>query len=477
MNNKNCNRCAGDSRYIVCEDCDKDCGLIEYRIGYRTDYLSSKKNILYGWIYTTKWERHRSTGTNDFLEAREIVRGWAREARNDKLLKSTRAKRTLFWLFKMYKLHQAPKETVANSLKVETVFNRYSVSQVFCTTLVKDLTGEDISNIIAARVVDGNKAPGASEDKFKSITLSVELQVIKKIIKWGVRARYTAAPAGLIYPTIKEVVKNDKRVAAKVYRNEKDRSDIVALRDCDIQQIVNFTRQNLERIKRNETFEIIKGSSSPARVAHNSARAITICGGLLAAWLVMTTGIRSMELNRLGYNELVIDRDNPKRSFIDVARVRKTENQVRSYFIAQQPHDANIVICQLFDTLKDLFTQRHGYAPTGQNFIFKPASWRIDKVQTKRDFKLHQDFSIAMAAVGLGDGWICEDTGLHRKVVITGIRHWVITNRIKNNPHDWARVARIYGTSVTMLQQTYVNLLRQDEGREAHSLELGNSIS
>lgn len=477
MNNKNCNRCAGNSKYIVCEDCDKDCGLIEYRIGYRTDYLSSKKKILYGWIYTNKWERHRSTGTNDFLEAREIVRNWAREARNEKTLKPSRAKRTLFWLFKMYKKHQAPKETTANALKVETVFNRYSPAQVFGTILVKDLTGEDIANLIAARVINGNKAPSAQEDKFKTITLEVELQVIKKIIKWGAKARYTAAPAGLVYPTVKDIIKNDKRVAAKVYRDEKDRSDIVALRDCDIQQIVNFTRQNLARIKQNESFTISRGAASPQKVAYNSARAITICRGLLASWLVMTTGIRSMELNRLSFKELVIDRENPKRSFIDVARVKKTENQVKSYFIAQQPHDANSVIAQLFDTLKELFLKRHGYSPTEQNFIFKPATRRVGDLQNKRDFKLHQDFSITMAAVGLGDGWVCEDSGLHRKVVITGIRHWVITNRIKNNPHDWSRVARIYGTSVNMLRQTYVNLLRQDEGREAHSLELGNSIT
>ena len=477
MNNKNCPRCAGNSKYIVCEDCDKDCGLIEYRIGYRTDYLSSKKKILYGWIYTTKWERHRSTGTNDFSEAREIVRGWAREARKEKQLKTTRAKRTLFWLFKMYIKHQSPKESIDARLRVKTILNRYSVSQVFSTTLAKDLTGEDIANIVAARVINGNSNPSTKQDKFKTVSLHVELGVIKKVIKWGVKARYITMPTSLVYPRIKDIVRDDVRVAAKVYAGEEDRSDIVAVRDCDIQRIVDFTRRNLERIKQNENFKVSRGSASPQKVAYNSARAITICRGLLASWLVMTTGIRSMELNRLSFNELVIDKENPKNSFIDVARVKKTENQVRSYFIAQQPSDANSVIAQLFDTLKELFAKRHGYMPTEQNYIFKPANQRVGDTQRKRERKLQQDFSITIAAVGLGDGWVCEDTGLHRRVVITGIRHWVITNRIKNNPHDWARVARIYGTSVNMLRQTYVNLLRQDEGREAHSLELGNSIT
>jgi hypothetical protein len=477
MNNKNCHRCAGNSKYIVCEDCDKDCGLIEYRIGYRTDYLSSKKKVLYGWIYTSKWERHRSTGTNDFTEAREIVRGWARDARGEKQLKSTRAKRTLFWLFKMHLQHQSPKETHDTQFQVKTVFHRYAVSQVFTTTLVKDLTGEDIANLVAARVITGKTAPSAKQDKFKTASLAQELSVIKRVIKWGVRARYITTPTSLVYPSIKDIIKNDRRVAAKVHRGEEDRSDIVAVRDCDIQQIVDFTRSNLDRIRQNESFKISPGLCSPQKVQYKTARALTICRGLLASWLVMTTGIRSMELNRLSFSELVIDSENHRNSFIDVSRVKKTENQVRSYFIALQPYDANSVIAQLFAILKDLFEARHGHRPTAQHFIFKPANQRVGDLMNRRDRKLHTDFSIAMAAVGLGDGWICEDTGLHRRVVLTGIRHWVITNRIKNNPNDWQRVARIHGTSVNMLRQTYVNLLREDEGREAHSLDLGNSIT
>ena len=443
--------CLRNTKFIACPECCVDCRRLGCKILYRDNYENSSNRAIYyilensrGNFVINSW---RSTSTSSRNDAMAFIKREKERRVNERRLKDTSKVRSLAFLFSQWIGGNSSKSKKRIS-RVKSTAKTYAGIHLFTTIACSRLSQEDLVKMVYERVNKTAENREANGGRILSSTISAELTVINSVYKWAVLNSFSNAGEFKI-PTEKDIIDSDLNDGIVIDAKE-TRSGVERPTDEWIKEFIKRAGEAVPRLGNSGTFKA-SGVKGLRKIITK-----TVCRGLLAGVLTISCGIRSTELAKLSFRDLLsLTTDSSGNIYIDVARVKKNKKQVERYYL-QKPEEEELAI-QLFACLKKDIQRRTGKGPEDNDLVFSNGSVRTDCTVGR----VGEAWRKSIDAIRLPLKTTSEKDGRLRAITITSLRHYNISNLIRNGstPHD---VAELRGTSEAMIRHHYKDLFVED---------------
>ena len=443
--------CLKDNKFIACPECCVDCRRIGCKILYRNNYQNSSKRTIYyilenerGNFVINSW---RSTSTSSRNDAMAFIKAEKERRVSDLKLRETSKTRSLSFLFSEWVKANTGKSK-RRIRKFISTKNAYAGIQSFATVKASSLSQEDLLKMAYSRIRRSPQNRTNKEGRILSSTIAREFSVINAVYKWAILNSLTIQ-GSFKTPTERELIDSNLNEGILIDATT-EASGVERPADDWIKEFLKKSKEVIPKLNRGETF-------STNEITHRKRiNTNTVCRGLLAGTLTISSGIRSQELAKLCFRDLLsLTTDKSGDIYIDVSRVKKNKKQVERYYL-QRKEEEELAI-QLFASLKRDIERRTGNPPEDNDLVFTNGTIETDQTIGR----VGRDWRKAIDAINLRLETTSEKDGQSRAITITSLRHYNISNLIINGstPHD---VAESRGTSEAMIRHHYKDLFVED---------------